>query len=253
MSISLCTDQLLLDLLPPSRIISVTYLSREPDESYLSGEAWKVGVNYGTAEEVVKEQPDLVLAGTYTTPATRLLVKEVGIPVMELPPANTFQEIREQTLEVGRVLGAEARAERLVHQMDATVVGLARTAPKRRITIVGLDGAGSAYGRDTLFNALVSAAGAVNLGASTGLRAQSFDTERLLWVQPDLLAIGDATIAAPSLETSYLIQSLLRHRFAGREIIFPELLYSCGLPQSVDAAVQLRRVMLRALRHRPAP
>ncbi len=36
MSLNLCADQLLLDLLPPARITSVTYLSRQRNESYLS-------------------------------------------------------------------------------------------------------------------------------------------------------------------------------------------------------------------------
>lgn len=251
MSISLCSDQLLLDLLPPSRITSVTYLSREPYESDLNAEAWKLGVNHGTAEEVIRDRPDLVLAGTYTTPDTRQLLKAVGIPVIELPPANNFEEIREQTREVGHALGADARAEQLIREMDATLAQLGATAPKRRITIVSWDGGGSVYGRDTLNDAIFTAAGAVNLGAAPGLRSVRFGIEQLLMVRPDLLAFGDATIATPSLRNSALAHPLLRRLFSGRQIIYPELLYSCGLPQSADAAMQLRRTMLAALRAAP--
>ncbi|MGH7070081.1 MAG: ABC transporter substrate-binding protein, partial [Acetobacteraceae bacterium] len=180
MSISLCTDQLLLDLLPPSRITSVTYLSRQSNESYLSAEAWKVPVNYGTAEEIVQERPDLVLAGAYTTAPARQLLKAVGIRTMVLPPANNFQDIRNQTLQVGHALGADAQAERLVRKMEATLAQLAATAPKYPVTILGLDGAGVAYGRGTLFDAIVSAAGAVNLDTYAGYRRASYDTEQLL-------------------------------------------------------------------------
>jgi hypothetical protein len=36
----------------------------------------------------------------------------------------------------------------------------------------------------------------------------------------------------------------VRRLYAGRQITYPETLYSCGLPQSADAARDLRRAML---------
>ena len=71
MSLSMCTDAMLLDLLPPNRIASITFLSRDASNSFLWPQAAKVPINYGSAEEVLAERPDFVLAGTYTTPATR--------------------------------------------------------------------------------------------------------------------------------------------------------------------------------------
>jgi iron complex transport system substrate-binding protein len=251
MSISLCTDQLLLDLLPASRISSVTWLSRRSDESYLSREAWKVGVNYGTGEDVVREHPDLVLAGLYTTPATRELIKAVGIPIMELPPARSFQDIRDQTRQLGHALGVDARAEQLLRQMDVDLATLAQGAPKRRISVVGWRGGGTLV-QDDLFNAILTAAGATNLALLPGNRSALFDTERLLVDQPDVLAIGDSTIATPALQNGPLQSPLLQHEFAGREIVYPELLYDCGLPQSVEAVTQMRRTILAALRKGPA-
>jgi iron complex transport system substrate-binding protein len=251
MSINLCSDQLLLNLLPPERITSVTYLSREPYESYLSAAAWQVGVNYGLAEEVVRDHPDLVLAGLYTTPDTRHLLKSVGMAVMELPPANNFAEIREQTRQVAHAVGADEQAERLIRRMDATLAQLAATAPKQPITVVGWEGGGAVPGRGTLNDAIFTAAGAVNIGAAPGLRSVRFDAEQLLMSHPDLLAFGDATIATPALRNAPLALPVVRRLYAGRQIVYPELLYDCGLPQSADAAVQIRRVMLAALRSEP--
>jgi iron complex transport system substrate-binding protein len=253
MSLNLCADQLLLDLLPPERITSVTYLSRERYQSYLSAQAWQVGVNHGTAEEVVREHPDLVLAGVYSTPDTRQLVTAVGIPVMVLAPTNNFDEIREQTRQVAHVLGVEEQAERLLRKMDATLVQLAATAPKPPLTIVSWEGGTSVYSKGTLQDAIFTAAGAINLGAAPGMRRTRFDTEQLLMAHPDLLAYGDATIATPSLHNVPLTLPTVQRLYAGRQIIYPELLYSCGLPQSADAAVQVRQAMLAALRAAPRP
>ncbi len=247
MSINLCADQLLLNLLPPGRITSVTYLSRESYQSYESDAAWRVGINHGMAEEVVRERPDLVLAGTYTAPATRQLLKAVGIPVLEMEPANTFDEIRSQTRQLGRILGAEERAERLIQEMDAKLKQLSDFAPRQPITVIAWEGGGFVPGQGTLTDAIFSAAGAINLGASPGLRIGRFDAEELLLKHPDLLAYGDADITAPSLHSASLNLPVVQRQYAGRQIIYPELLYSCGLPQSADAAIQVRRIMLRAL------
>src|SRR6202047_2868665 len=93
MSLSMCTDDLLLELLPPERIASVTYYSRDASNSYQWPQAANVRVNSGTVEEVLAEKPDLVLAGTYTTPAARSLLKKLGMPLLEIPPAVHFDEI----------------------------------------------------------------------------------------------------------------------------------------------------------------
>lgn len=251
MSISLCSDQLLLELLPPSRITSVTYLSRRRDESFLSSRAWSVGVNYGTAEEVVRDRPDLVIAGLYTTPATRLLIREVGIPLLEIDAANDFQQIRDITRQVATAVGAQERAERLLGQMDATLAQLAAGAPQRPIRVIGWDGTGSLYGKGTLFDAIVSAAGGANVFALPGTRARKFGVEQLLLAHADLLIFGDATAASPALQTGLLVHPAVRALYAGRQVVYPELLYSCGLAQSAQAAVQLRQVMQRALRASP--
>ena len=63
MSLSMCTDDLLLELLPPDRIASVTYYSRLPSNSYQWPQAAKVAINWGSVEEVLAQKPDLVLAG----------------------------------------------------------------------------------------------------------------------------------------------------------------------------------------------
>ena len=247
MSLSLCTDALVLSLLPPERIASVTYLSGSSSNSALADLARKVGVNYGTAEEVLAQKPDLVIAGIYTTAAPRMLLKRIGASLIELPPAEDFGQIRAVTRELGAAVGETARSEALIAHMDATLAQLARSRPTRRITVVGWDGGGSVPGKDTLFDAILTAAGGVNIAADMhGARAGSFDLEQLLAVHPDVLAYGDANADKPALRTIAAQHPVLRRLYAGRRVVYPELLYSCGVPQSADAAVALRRALLAA-------
>src|SRR5579863_7210849 len=53
MSLTVCTDELLMDLAPPSRIASISYLSREKAALKLWPEAAHIPVNHNSAEEVL--------------------------------------------------------------------------------------------------------------------------------------------------------------------------------------------------------
>ena len=61
-SINLCSDQLLLQLVGHKRIASVTYLAADPTISYSANRAVGLVKNHGLAEEVVALNPDLILA-----------------------------------------------------------------------------------------------------------------------------------------------------------------------------------------------
>jgi iron complex transport system substrate-binding protein len=247
MSLSMCTDALLLELLPLNRIASVTYYSREPSNSFLWPQAAKVPINYGNAEEVFAQKPDLVLAGTYTTPAARMVLKKVGIPLLEVPPANNFEEIRVTTRDVAHALGQDEVGEQLIAKMDATLRELDATKPRRSIRVAGWNGGGAVPGRGTLFDAILTAAGGVNIAASEGENDGSFDLEQLLQARPDVLAFGSDTSSTPSLHTDQALHPLILKLYAGRRISYPSVLYSCGLVESADAAVALRASLLNVV------
>jgi iron complex transport system substrate-binding protein len=246
MSLSVCTDALLLDLLPLHRIASVTFLSRDPSNSLLWPQAAKVPVNYGNAEEVLAEKPDFVLAGTYTTPTTRMLIKKVGIPMMEVPAANNYAEIRAITRSVAHALGEDALGAALIAKMDATLRELAATKPQRIIRVAGWNGGGSVPGRGTLFDAILTAAGGVNVASSEGESDGSFDLEQLLRARPDVLAYGSDSSSSPSLHTDEALHPIVLKLYAGRRISYPSALYNCGVVESAAAAVALRASLLKA-------
>jgi iron complex transport system substrate-binding protein len=247
MSLNMCTDALLLELLPADRIASVTYLSRNPSDSFLWREANRVPINHGNAEEVFAEKPDLVLAGTYSTLEARVVVKEAGIPLLEVPPANDFAAIRAATRAVARALDRVDAAEELIERMDATLRDLDSTKPARAIRVVGWNGSGSVPGPGTLFDAILRAAGGVNIAPGNGESDGSFDLEQLLQAKPDVLAYGSDTISTPSLHTGETLHPLILKKYAGRRISYPSELYGCGLVQSADAAVALRASLLNAM------
>ncbi|MBK9079818.1 MAG: hypothetical protein IPL91_12170 [Hyphomicrobium sp.] len=77
-SLNLCTDQLLLDLVEPERIAGVSYLATDPTLSADAVRLEPFKKLKGTAEEVLALHPDLVIAGEYTTGATVDLLRRLG-------------------------------------------------------------------------------------------------------------------------------------------------------------------------------
>jgi biotin operon repressor len=111
MSLKICTDELLLDLVPPSRIASVTFLSRETASLKVWPQGAAVPVNHGTAEEILSTKPDLILTDPYMAPALRPILAKSGAKVLEVPPAENFAQIR---AVVRQVAASCSRARRRV-------------------------------------------------------------------------------------------------------------------------------------------
>jgi len=248
MSLSMCTDDLLLELLPPERIASVTYYARDATISYQWPQAAKVRINWGTVEEVLAQKPDLVLAGTYTTPAARSLLKKLHWPLLEIAPAADFDAIRTVTRQVAQALGREAAGEALIEKMDATLRELAASRPQQLIRVAAWGEGGSIPGKGTMFDTILNAAGGINVASSLSGEYTSFDVEQLLAAQPDILAYASNISDTPGLNTDLAQHPLIRKLYSSRRVTYPSALYNCGVVESADAAVALRGRLLKAMR-----
>lgn len=241
MSMNQCTDQLVLALLPPERIASVSWLSRSPDGSLMYREAARVGVNHGLSEDVVRQQPDFVVAGSFTTPTTRAMLKRLGYPMIEVDHAETFEDIRRITRQVAEALGEKARGEALISRMDRALAELAHD-PGPPLRVAAWDGAGFNASEGSLFNAVLEAAGAINVAnrppASIYGRP---DVEVLLQTAPTLLVQGAGLGRAPGLRDNIERHPLIRRYWDGaRTLTVRQAYYVCGTPLVADAAIQLR-------------
>src|SRR5437868_2237500 len=142
MSLKICTDELLLSLVPSSHIASVTFLSQEKAALKLWPQAAHIPVNHNSAEEVLATRPDLILTDSFTTPQMRNLLTRSGARVVEVPPAENFAQIRAVTRLVGDAVGERSRAEALIARMDQALRDLAAVRPDRPVRVMGWGGGG---------------------------------------------------------------------------------------------------------------
>lgn len=253
MSLNECTDQLVLALLPPSQITSVTWLSRDPFLSVMVRAARRVPINHGSAEEVVRDRPDLVIADTYATPATRALLKTLRYPLLEVTAPDSFEAIRRDTRRVAAAVGQAARGEALIARMDATLrrLSLASGPPYR---VAAWDGAGFSAQPGSMYDAVLTAAGAHNVANDRGVLAQAApDVETLLAMAPDLLVRSGSGSEPPGRRADVVNNPVVLRVWANRTVVVPEYAYICGTPFSADAALALRQAMQAAARRAGGP
>ena len=244
MSIKVCTDELLLDLVPLERIASVTFMSQEPASLRHWPQGAKTHVNYGSAEEILSARPDLILTDPYMSPAIRELLGKTGARVVEVPPAESFEQIRAVTRMVAKEVGARARGEALIAQMDADLAIVAAKRPAKLVRVAQWGHGGYVPGASGLFGAMLKHAGAVSIEKGA---MGFYDVETLIAAKPDLLVYGDTYRGMASLRSEQDNHPALMKRYAGRRISYASL-YGCGVPKTARITRQLQADMLKAVK-----
>jgi iron complex transport system substrate-binding protein len=239
MSLNICTDQLLLALVPERRIASVTFMAREQVPLRFWPQAARIPVNYGSAEEILAARPDLVLTGPFLAPLTRKVLKERGIPLVEVPLAENFEQIRAVTRQVASALHAEARGEVLIALMDEDLRAMARQKPAKPIRIVQWGNGGHVPGNSGVFGAMLGAIGAVSIADGF------YDLETLIASRPEALITSDTYAGLASLRDEQDRHPALKAKLP---LLSYSSFYECGVPQLAASARKLQAGLLKAVR-----
>jgi len=246
-SINLCADQLVLALADPDQILTVSWLSADPEESLFATAAARHPLNYGTAEELLRFHPDVVIAGAYTNSFTRALLIRLGYRVVELKPEDTVAEIESNLRKVAGAVGHAERGEQLVAAIRAESRTIDANRPARAPATVVVRPGGFTVGRHSLADELMTLAGMRNVAAEQGLdRWGSLSMETLLRSAPEMLVLTGYRLAQPSLANLVLEHPALRRLRAERPTTtIPAAYWACGLPQSLDSATLLQNAAAR--------
>ncbi len=254
-SLDLCTDQLLVDLVPRARIAAVTHLAADPAVSAMPDKARGLPVTRGEAEDVLRHDPDLVLAGPFGVSATVNLLRRLKRNVVIVPLAADLDGVRASVRTVASAVGEKAKGEAIIAEFDRKLAQLvppqtaaAAAPPTALIYQIG----GSVSGAGSLADAALAAAGFRNMAAEYRLtRAGQVPLELLIATPPDLVVLATAageyrTAAADNLRHPALRH--LRQRHASLEL--PWQLWLCGTPAIAEAVARLSEARGKLSRQR---
>ncbi len=192
-SINLSADEVLVAILPPGRLVSVTRWADAEGTSNVVGRVPKAVHRFVKAdmEQLVALRPDLVVVSEYTDADFMKQLERSGLRVHRMLGLSTLAGVRGAILDLGRAVGEDQAAGRLVAEYDAKLAELGRRLAGAKKPRVLYWSGNMTAGADTAIGALIEAAGAVNLGREMGIVGiEPPGAERAFVADPDAVLVG---------------------------------------------------------------
>jgi len=247
-SINLCTDQLLVTLADPAQILGLSPYSRDRARSWDAEKAAQFPKLSGEAEDVLVLRPDAVVAGRFTKRATRELLKEKGLRVVEFDAARSLDEVKKQIRQMGDVVQHPDRAAAEIKRLDVAIAHAREVVSRKPYRVLALSRRGWVSGGDSLTSSLLATAGLSNAAADLGYKLGGFASlEAIVSLKPDFLLVSDAGDFAEDEGRAFLLHPALEQLYpASKRLVIPEKLTVCGGPRLSEAldrlASELERV-----------
>jgi iron complex transport system substrate-binding protein len=248
-SINLCTDQLLVTLADPGQILGLSPYARDPARSWDVAKASQFPRLSGEAEDVLVQKPDIVVAGRYTKRATRELLRENGLRVVEFDAARSLDDAKAQLRQMGDLTGHPDRASDEIKRLDSAIARARAVASGKPYRVLAVSRRGWVSGAESLTTSLLAAAGLANAGGELGLKAGGYASlEAIVALKPDFILVSDGGDFAEDEGRAFLLHPALERFYpATRRIVIPERLTICGGPLLSEAldrlASELERVV----------
>ncbi len=240
-SINLCTDELALLLSRPGQLIAVTRLVKDPQLSSYWRKAATLPAHNNSIEQIVRFEPDLVLASRLTPKPLSARLRRLGIRVYTLPPVTDIDRLRRNLRTLGGLLGTPGKARQLIRRLDRRIAGLTRhAATGPRLRVLTYYPGGWTRNGGTLLNHLLRRAGMQHALPASRQGWSSVSLEQLLRLDPALLILVRPDSRTPSLATQlFRHPALKRYRRQRRLLSIPTRWISCGSPALTEVLSRL--------------
>ena len=257
-SLNVCTDQILVDLVPRERIAAVTHLAADAAISAAPGKLAGLPVSHGGAEDVLARNPDLIIAGAYTTPATVDLLRRLGRRVVVVPLPQDVAGVRAVIAEMAEAVEEVGTGKALVADLDARLALVRSRVARQDAHPTALVYQINNYvaGRGTLVDEALQIAGLKNGGGGVRTFASGQTSlEAIISAPPDLIVLATrpdayATTVGDNLRHPALQRLLQRLP----NLVLPWPLWLCGtqhIATAIETLAEARDALLRMTQRTP--
>jgi len=222
-SMNLTADEILVEIVPVERLVAATAAADDVGTSNVVGRVPPGVARFRRAEmeRLLALSPDLVVVSEYTDADFLRLLEQSGMRIHRMRGLDSRAGFRAAVLDLGRAVGAEAPAARLVERYDAVLADLGgrlQGASKPRVLYWA---GGMTAGGGTAIGALIEGGGAVNAGRELGLEGIApIGAERAFVADPDAVLVGEGWKSTEALKSHPLL-SQMRAVKQGRIIAMP--------------------------------
>ncbi|MDX2307441.1 MAG: ABC transporter substrate-binding protein [Hyphomicrobium sp.] len=242
-SLNLCVDQVLLDLVPRERIAGLSFLATDPSMSVLHREARGIPAVSGSAEEVLNLDPDVIFAGEWTTPATVDLLRRLGRNVVIVPMASNMAGIEEMVKVIAMASGEAERGAAMIAEFKERLAAIRveTERPGPRPTAVAMQVNSIASGPGSLVDDILTTAGFDNLAGRVARGPTGrVSLETLVATPPDVIVLANAASNYRTILADNLRHPAFRDLATTRPAVhIPMAEWLCGTPRIIDAVARL--------------
>lgn len=242
-SLNLLLDQWLMLLADERQVAAVTELSRSPSYSPLFEKTRRLHAIRGTAEEVLRCKPDLVIAAPWSARETVALLRRLGVRVEFFDYPENFEGIAKQARQLAELFGHPERGEIYAKKMLARLERIRTAKPAMPLRVLEFTQNGWTSGSGTMLDLLLRECGHRNVAAELGIKwLGQVPLERIVLLKPDRLIMPTNNHGAPSLTNAFLSGSFLRRLAGGSlSVNLPNGTLDAGGPFTIDALEFLQK------------
>ncbi|NNM68161.1 MAG: ABC transporter substrate-binding protein [Spirochaetales bacterium] len=196
-SVSLMTDEYLVNLVPPSRIAALSLDADNPELSNIVQQARLVqGRVRLDAERLLQINPDLILAPDWADPREIQFLRDRGLKVEVVQTPRTWSQVLGLVVRLGQILKVPDRARRWLASIQRRVSILRQRSAdvplENRPTFLEFNEWGTSMTKGSLWPSILRLAGVRN--AAADLQADRWgeaplSLETLLTLNPDWLVL----------------------------------------------------------------
>lgn len=233
-SLNPCSDAILSEIAAPGQIRAISHYSHDPRSTSMPfDEARRYAKVGDSIEEALAFKPDIVVAGAFMPEPTRRAYESLGVRVEALGIASTLPGSMAQIREIGRAIGREQAAEKLVQRIENFALQRGET---QQVSAVLWQPGSIVPGDGALISELMRRAGFSNHSAKSGFaQADYLPLEVLLASPPRALIIaGDERAQRHPALSKLAATTHIAH--------VPASILYCGGPSIIPALKQLRAI-----------
>lgn len=192
-SLNLTADEILVEIVPPQRLVAATRAADDPESSSIVGRIPPSVPRFFRAdlERLVALRPDLVVVSEYTDADFLRALERSGLRYHRMQGLDSMAGFRAALVALGEAVGEPEGAERLAREYDRRLERIAaslRGLPRPRVLYWSnpfTAGAGTAIG------ALIECGGGRNAGSELGIEGLvPIGAERAFAADPDVVLVA---------------------------------------------------------------